>query len=260
LSERSNINANLWLYTNPFKWKPLWILSKQEFQDGIRARYNMCPNALVTRCPARDCGELFTITHSDNCKKAGLIIRRHDRIKHIIAKHAENAFGAGSVAIEPSLGSLPKEAAGMIIGNKGDHARADVLVTGFLNPHSSSFFDVCILSPICSSNLNSTIENNLIAAEKRKRKGYEDRIRKQFQGDFLPFVVSSGGAWGPSAIKIMKTISNKLFGGQSEQRSDLRRIFRTDIAMSLIKSKVQGFRAPRQDVKGQFDLLRKLSP
>lgn len=164
----------------------------------------------------------------------------------------------GSVAVEPPLGPLHTEASGLIVGNKSENARADVLVSGFLNAHTSAFFDVCILSPICSTNLNSSIENNLVAAEKRKRKCYEDRIKKQLHGDFLPFVVSSGGVWGPSAIKIMKTISNKLFDAQSEQRSKWRRNFKTDIAMSLLKSKVQSLRAPRQDVNGQLRLLRNL--
>ena len=84
----------------------------------------------------------------------------------------------------------------MVIGNKSCNARADVLVSGFLDAHTSAFLDVCILSPICESNLHVTVEKNITGAEKRKRKGCEDRIRRQLGGDFLPFVLSSGGVWG----------------------------------------------------------------
>ena len=97
--ERSHKDANLWLHTNPVKWKPMWKLNKTQFQDGLRIRYNLEPLAIPTYCPALNCGIPLSIEHSDNCKYTGLIIRRHDDIKQIMAKHAEKAFGIGRVAI-----------------------------------------------------------------------------------------------------------------------------------------------------------------
>ena len=256
IKERSCINASLWLHTIPFKWKPLWTLSKMEFQDGLMIRYNLIPLSIPVNCPAPNCGKPFTIVNADSCKYAGLIIRRHDRVKTIIGKHAERAFGLGAVALEPTLGTLTNEAREMIMGNKVDSARADILVSGFLNSHSSSFFDVSIISPICPSNINYPIENILKKTEIRKRKSYEDRILKQFGGNFSPFVISSGGVWGLSALKIMKTIADRIAGNQHELKVEMRRAIRTDISMSLLRSKVQSFHAPRQDVRGQIISLR----
>ena len=40
IMERSYKDGNLWLHANPLRWKPMWKLNKNEFQDGIRIRYN----------------------------------------------------------------------------------------------------------------------------------------------------------------------------------------------------------------------------
>ena len=92
LRERAYKDVNLWLHTAPLKWKPLWKLKTKDFQDGLRIRYNLEPLGNPSICPALKCSEPLSITHSDSCKYAGLIIRRHDSIKNILARYSEKVL------------------------------------------------------------------------------------------------------------------------------------------------------------------------
>ena len=167
-------------------------------------RFLKLPNDLPNICPSSTCQSAFSLIHSDICNKGGSIFRRHDYVKNIVARHAEEAFGRHSTEIEPSIGSLDDKAKEMIQGNISNNARADIAVRGLMHNHKMTYIDICIISPVCDSNKNNSVATSISNAEKRKINDYQDRIQKQLGGDFKPFVMSSGGGVGNSAKTIIK--------------------------------------------------------
>ena len=203
-------------------------------------RFNKHPNDLPSVCPASGCHEDFNPVHADICRKGGVVNRRHDYIKVILAKFAEKAFGVGSTVIEPLIGILDPSAKEMISGITTDDARADVSIRNLMSPYRTTYIDVCVISPVCVTNKSYSVAKSISNAENRKINSYQDRVQKQLGGDFLPCCMSSGGVLGPSAKKIINLIVNKLVTNSRDNAADLKREIKSDISMSLVKSRVQG--------------------
>ena len=245
--------ANCWINCLPVKWKPNLILPKNEFRDALLLRFNKMPENIPMICPALSCHEPFSLTHIDICSKGGVIHRRHDYIKFIIGMHAEKAFGTNSVEIEPMIRYLDDEANDIVAGNLNRNARADLAIRDFEGMHQTSYFDVSIVSPICDTNLQNTVLKTIANAEKKKNDLYNDRITKQLGGKFMPCIFSSGGGIGPAAKKIIDKISNKIAYTSMERLSDIKSEIRTDIVVSLIKSRIQGLRSSRKSLLSQMN-------
>ena len=61
-----------------------------------------------------------------------------------------------------------------------------------------------------------------------------------------------------STRRPLYVIADKIAGNNDEKKTEMRRLLRTDICFSLLKSRVYAIRAPRMDIKGQMLLLRSL--
>ena len=68
--------------------------------------------------------------------------------------------------------------------------------------------------------------------------------------------MSSGGVLGWSAKKIIDIIVNKMLSYALENAADVKNEIKTDISMSLVKSKVQGLRANRNGIGTQLSKFR----
>ena len=88
----------------PLSWKPLWKSTKAEFEDAINMRFHQLPNGTPLVCPAENCHESFDLAHMDQCTSGGLIIKRHDYMKFILARFAESYYGTNSIKEEPFFG------------------------------------------------------------------------------------------------------------------------------------------------------------
>ena len=125
-----------------------------------------------------------------------------------MARHIQEAYGESSIVVEPMLERIAIEpASDFIRGNISDNARSDILVMGFQQDQIACYIDICVTSPICQSNLDSTIDENIKKNEVKKRSNYAQRIQTINNGDFLPFVITSGGRLGGAANKIIRTIA-----------------------------------------------------
>ena len=144
----------------------------------------------------------------------------------------------------------------MIDGNTSDNAPADISISSLITPYSTGFVDVSIISPVCETNKNNTVSKSIILAEQKKINNYHDRIKKQLNGEFLPFVLSTGGVIGKSAKKIINKISHRLTTSSEESVVDIKRNLNTDLMMSLIKSRIQGLRASRNNIASQMTNFR----
>ena len=58
-------------------------LTKQQFWDSIRLRYEWSIANLPTTCA---CGSIYTIEHSMSCKKGGFINIRYNDVRDLTAK------------------------------------------------------------------------------------------------------------------------------------------------------------------------------
>ena len=177
-------------------------------------------------------------------------------IKVILAKYAEKAFGVGSTVIEPSIGILDPSVKDLISGITSDDARADISIRNFINPYRTTFIDVCVIFPLCNTNKSNAVSKSITNAENRKINSYKDRIQKQLCGDFLSCCMSSGGVLGWSTKKIIDIIVNKMLSYALENAADVKNEIKTDISMSLVKSKVQGLRANRNGIGTQLSQFR----
>ena len=149
--------SNNWLSCIPVSWKPQWLLAKKDFRDAFNLRFCLLPTDSPTICYSDNCNEPFSIMHIDVCTNGGIITRRHDYIKHILAHYAGKGFGSSRVVVEPHLGELNKEEIEIIKGNKTKKARADISILDFNGFQKSSFFDICVVSPTCDSRKSCNI-------------------------------------------------------------------------------------------------------
>ncbi len=102
LSEKG---ASSWLTSLPLK-EYGFLLNKQEFQDAIALRYNLCLSNL-DRPKYCICGNQNTINHCLTCKKGGYVSLRHDSLKNITAELLSQV--CKDVTIEPTLINVTSE-------------------------------------------------------------------------------------------------------------------------------------------------------
>ena len=168
LDEMQMPGANDWVSCIPVSWKPHWLLSKSDYIDAMSLRFNLMPSNSPIICRSNNCSKPMTMAHMDSCTNGGIITKRHDYVKSIIAKYGEKAFGFSSVTIEPHLGELSDEVKEMISGNISTRARADIAIMDYNGAQKCSYFDVSIISPICDTHKDSSVEKLLSNIEKRR--------------------------------------------------------------------------------------------
>ena len=93
--------------------------------------------------------------------------------------------------------------------------------------------------------------------EKLKNNKYSSRITNSLGCDFIPFIMTSGGCIGPAANMVLKTIANKKASKSFENRDQILRNIKTDLSMSLLKSRIVGIRSSRKTLTAQIENVRK---
>jgi hypothetical protein len=122
--------TGMWLSTIPTDFNGS-VLGNQEFQDGIRMRYMKVPKDLPSKCDG--CNSDFSVSHAHQCKKGGLIIRRHDEINYELANLMRLAFKKSVVRAEPRIfnGSPATNFDNASPTVEASGERGDLLVRGF---------------------------------------------------------------------------------------------------------------------------------
>ena len=92
--------------------------------------------------------------------------------------------------------------------------------------------------------------------KRKKVNDYSNRIKEQLGGEFLPAIFSTGGGIGNSAKKMINLIAQRLEFNSLEKLSDLKSEIKTDIVMSLLKSRVQSLRCSRSSISDQLKRMR----
>ena len=148
-----------WLTVIPVE-KSHFDLSAREFRDGLALRYKR-PLCLPTKCDG--CGFPFSIEHALNCRKGGLVSRRHNEIRDAVGDLASLAWG--QVIREPVVQEADF--------HDGQEALvADLAVRGVWQPQAEALFDVRVTDTDTQSYLHCSPEDVLTTAETKKKKKY----------------------------------------------------------------------------------------
>ena len=108
--------------------------------------------------------------------------------------------------------------------------------------HNRMYLDITIFSPVCPTNRNESLQTLISKAKTRKNNDYKERVTKTLGGDFQPIVLSSGGACNRNTKVLINAVANKMSGSSSQDSSVICKEIKTDISMSLIKSRINSIR------------------
>ena len=101
LTRRSG-ETGVWLTTIPHTFNGN-VLSKEEFMDSLGLRFGLGIDGLPSKYDG--CGADFYITHALNCKKGGLVLRRHEDVNDTFRHLCGQAYQPSSVSYEPFIKS-----------------------------------------------------------------------------------------------------------------------------------------------------------
>ena len=74
-------------------------MGSKEWRDALFLRYGLDPPGLPTHCDR--CEARFTISHSLDCKKGGLVMARHNKLRDGVADLTGKAFTPSHVRDNP---------------------------------------------------------------------------------------------------------------------------------------------------------------
>ena len=230
--------ASAWLIALPLA-EENFVLSKREFFDSLALRYHWRLNRIPQFCV---CGKQFTIDHAMTCARGGYIIRRHDRIRDLLAK-VMNEVLLG-VRIEPPLQPLTGE---VLNGgsNQEEGARLDIVARDFWQVHELAFFDIKVFNPLARTYMNQSLDAAFKANETMKKNKYNNRIIQVEKGTFSPVVLSSLGGLGVEGSRCLAKIIDLVTLKKDIERSVVANFIRTKISFELVRSQIACIRGAR---------------
>ena len=178
-----------WLTSIPLKEQG-FELSKQEFWDAIRIRYNWPLDRIPSTCA---CGSSFDLTHALSCKKGGFISLRHNEIRDITSNLLEEV--CIDVRTEPLLNELANEDLPRQANISGE-ARLDISALNFWTAGQRAFFDVRVFNLFTRWYSKTKVESYFMSNEREKKRQYCDRVLQAENGTFTPLVFAANGAMG----------------------------------------------------------------
>ena len=128
--------TNSWLGALPIEEQG-FHLSKEEFRDALRLRYNLKLQNLPPLCA---CGDPFDVVHALSCKKGGFVSQRHDNIRDVLTCLLDAV--CTNVRSEPHLTKLTGEQFEYRTANTSDEARLDIKARNFWRRGQDAFFDI----------------------------------------------------------------------------------------------------------------------
>ena len=149
VDQARDTGASSWLNAIPLKEQGL-CLNKEEFRDAVRLRYDMPLKGLPSHCV---CGERFSVSHAQSCKKGGFIARRHDGIRDLLRTLVSKV--CKKVQSEPHLIPVENEVFELRSANTSSEARLDLKAGSFWSRGVTAFFDVREQKQIHRTNLPS---------------------------------------------------------------------------------------------------------
>ena len=143
------------------------------------------------------------VQHALNCKKGGLVIRRHDEVRDVLGDLCAQAWGNTAVKREVVL----REG----VNDRDPGVRTDLLVRGVWEPQVLASFDLCIINADapCYRNANRSTASILKQHETAK-KAHHRRVAEESRLHFTPLAVTVDGVWAREAVHFMRRLSSAL--------------------------------------------------
>ena len=178
-----------WLTNLPIK-EYGYELTKQEFWDVIKIRYNWPLDRIPSQCI---CGVSFDVTHALSCKKGGFITLRHNEVRDVTSRLLDEVcidMRKEPILQEVNNEDLPREA------NKSKEARLDISVLNFWTTGQRAFFDVRLFYLFAQRHSKMAVEKCFRANENEKKRNYGNRVLQIENGSFTPLVFAANGGMG----------------------------------------------------------------
>ncbi|KAL5261580.1 hypothetical protein ACHWQZ_G007326 [Mnemiopsis leidyi] len=247
LSEKG---ASSWLSTLPLK-NCGFVLSKQQFQDGLRLRYNIPLEGVSLECA---CGKSNSIDHALICKLGGYTHLRHNHLRDTLFNLLDVV--CKDVVKEPQLLPVTNEHLPRGTTLKQD-ARLDISCRGFYSALDKTFIDVRVLHPNSQSNLEKPLISMYRCHEEEKKTKYLQRIIQVEKANFSPFVMSTNGGIAPEATAFLKKLAQKLSAKLNQSYPNIMGYLRRKLRFELLKTTlmaIRGFRKTRKVNISELDL------
>lgn len=196
------------------------------------------------------------MTHSQECKKGGLIHLRHDEIKGGINYLVSKAFSPAAIRDEPKIHMCRPAASTATDTNKDDGAqeRADTLIRGYYQPGRDVLIDYRVVNLDSKSYINKKPEKVLAQAERDKNKKYRESCLAQ-RRDFVPFVVSTTGLLGKEANIFLKRLAGVLATKHNKEYSAVCGYVKAYVSVAIARSVhycIRGSRIPTSIVSNKI--------
>jgi hypothetical protein len=229
-------------------------LGKFEWLDMVAARYNSTLIDAPAHCDA--CPNVpYTLTHALTCNKGSNRIYRHDTVKNGLAVIGQKALGQSAfhVKLEPYVvqpGCMNVDSKRMTKGLVGD-----VYMRGVHPLKQDTIIDVRVLHP--DSGQNSQFDSTAALLEH-----HEVAKRKKYQRDcdakgkhFVPFVVTTDGAMGPAALKLVDALADRLQKQWQRPKGLVRAWVKMRLSLAVARATSACIRGNRRALRGAQDEL-----
>jgi hypothetical protein len=212
-----------WLTVLPIA-KQHFDLSPNEFRDALSLRYRRSLMNAPTHCDG--CGEPFTMTHSLDCKKGGLVTQRHNEIRDALGDLANLAWG--NCMREPVVreAHAPTNKTSLI---------ADLGVRGVYQQQTVALFDIRVVDTDAQSYCTRSIKSVLHSAEVTKRTKYGQACDEK-RATFTPIVVSADGIFAHEAKVFISRIADQLSYKWDKPYSHVISWIRARLSLAVIRA------------------------
>jgi len=232
--------ASFWLEALPLEERN-FALSKQEFKDGVRVRYDLPLEGLPSHCA---CGSQFSIEHALSCSTGGFINQRHDNIRDLLVCLLQRV--CTNVQQEPHLTPVSGETFNYATAIVDDGARLDIKARNFWRRGQDAYFDVCVTHVNAPSQKKQETKAVFHRHEQRKWRNYHERCMIE-NATFTPLVAGTNGGLGDEFEKFLKNLADMLAKKDGETYSDVMMGLRTALSFQTLRSAllcVRGSRTP----------------
>jgi hypothetical protein len=201
------------------------VMVRRHLRMRLLPRGQMPSVCTGTGCAANQ-SEAGDTQHPLGCTKpqGNPVLRRHRKVQEVLARVSR--LSGCMCKLEPHVDTT------QLKHKQRKHSRrADLQISGGLFLEKPLLVDVCVAYPGCASNQNAARSplGAAIAAEKRKENDYNQHhlidTRKE---RFLSFAIETSGAMGPSALQVLKVLSDHatrgLYGGYEMTLARLRAV------------------------------------